>query len=221
MSLEKLPIIVSERDWRDLIGIQFALGGSNPAMGLNCYGLVREVYRGLQIELPEVQAVAADAATITECAGNDWTRLNEPKPYAVALIRSEGNGSKFHVGVVTPELTLLHSLPKKGVVVSPLRGYAHATLGFYWYTPGEGEALPAADGTAGRMIGIIVLAALTIATAGGTSGALAASGGVWATAAGGASTWALAAGGAAAAMVAMAGNMIINAELPSKPVLEV
>lgn len=201
------PVIVSERDWRDLIGIQFALGGSNPALGLNCYGLVREVYRGLQIELPERQETALDGELAREAAGNDWTRLDEPQPYAVALIRSTGNLSRYHLAVVTPELTLLHSLPKKGVVVSPVSDYSPQITGFFRYAPGKGEPLPVADGNVGRMIGVLLIAV----AAAYTGGAAAAAFGGMETAAG------AIAGGIAAAVVSVAGNMIINAVAPIKP----
>ncbi len=199
------PVIVSNRDWQDLIGIQFALGGSDPQTGLNCYGLVREIYRGLQIELPEHQETALDADLAVEAAGNDWTLLEQPQPYAVALIRSEGTASMFHLAIVTPELTLLHALPKKGVVVSDVSAYADRIIGIYRYTPGEGQRLPLADGDVGRIIGAVLLAAATIYTGGAVGAAL--GGGFWGTL-----------GGAAAAMaVSVAGNMILNAIAPIKP----
>lgn len=193
------PVIVSNRDWQDLIGIQFALGGSNPVTGLNCYGLVREIYRGLQIELPEHQETTLDTATVKEGAGNDWTLLDEPAPFAVALIRSEGNASVFHLAIVTPELTLLHALPKKGVVVSPVEKYSGRIIGFYRYTPGLGQRLPLADGDAGRIIGTILIVAATIYT-GGAAGA----------------AYGAFVGAMAGAVVSIGGNMILNAIAPIK-----
>jgi hypothetical protein len=195
------PVIVSNKDWQDLIGIQFALGGSNPKTGLNCYGLVREVYKGLQIELPEHQETALDAGLAVTAAGNDWTQLDEPRPFAVALIRSEGTASMYHLAIVTPELKLLHSLPKKGVIVSDISGYAPRILGFYAYTPGEGERLPFADGDVGRMIGTLAIVAATIYT-GGAVGAIFESGFI---------------GAMAAAAVSVGGNMILNVIAPIQP----
>lgn len=200
----KKPVIVTSRDWQDLIGIQFALGGSDPASGLNCYGLVREVYKGLQIELPARQETSLDAETAIEAAGNDWTPIAAPQPFAVALIRSEGNSSTYHLGIVTPEMTLLHSMPRKGVIVSRLDDYSSRIIGFYCYTPGEGERLPLADGTAGRIIGTILIVAATIYT----GGAAAAAFGGWSTGLG------AFAGAVAGMAVSMAGNMILNAIAP-------
>ena len=207
---EKTPVIVSSTDWQNLIGIQFALGGSDPAIGLNCYGLVREVYRGLQIELPEHQETALDGSLVTEAAGADWTRIDTPTPYAVALIRSTGNLSRFHLAVVTPELSLLHALPKKGVVVSPVELYEGNILGFYRYTPGCGERFPVSDGNVGRLIGgiLIAVAAIAAATATGGMSIFAAEGML--------AGWGGVAGALAGAAVSLAGNMILNAVAPIK-----
>lgn len=202
--MKNQPLIVSPKDWQDLIGIQFALGGADPALGLNCYGLVREVYKLLQVELPERQETALDAATAQAAAGNDWSLLDEPRPYTVALIRSEGNQSEFHLGIVTPELTLLHALPKKGVVVSPLSAYRARTVGYYRYTPGAGEALPLADGSAGRFIGALLVTVAAVAATwyvGGAGGL--AMGPTW--------------GAAAGMATSMVGNMVVNAIAPLKP----
>lgn len=195
-----VPVIVSNSEWQDLIGIQYALGGSDPKLGLSCYGLVRQVYQGLQIALPEYQQPALDAGLAVEAAGNDWTRLDAPQPFAVTLIRSEGNASEFHLAIVTPELTLLHSLPKKGVVVSSINKYADRIIGFYRYTPGQGERLPLADGDAGRVIGMIALTVATIYTGGAVGAAY---GAFW--------------GAMAATAVSIGGNMILNLVAPIKP----
>jgi len=206
--MSKKPVITCTRDWQDLIGIQFALGGSDPAIGLNCYGLVREVYMGLQIELPERQETALGAATAVEAAGNDWTLLEEPQPFAVTLIRSHGHASRFHLAIVTPDLALLHALPKKGVVVSRIEDYTPQIIGFYCYTPGEGEPLPVADGNVGRIIGAIVVTIVSVVASVYSYGL----------AGGAAAGWTAAAWGAVAGTaVSMAGNLILNAVAPLKP----
>ena len=202
------PIVVSNKDWQDLIGIQFALGGSDTRTGLNCYGLVREVYKGLQIELPIHLEESLDSELAVEAAGNDWVQLDEPQPFAVALIKSEGTASMFHLAIVTPEMTLLHSLPNKGVIVSQMSGYRSRILGFYRYAPGLGLPLPYADGSAGRLIGAIVITIVAIAAAAYTGGAsLEALGPVWSAVA----------GGMVGAAVSIGGNMILNMIAPIKP----
>jgi hypothetical protein len=203
------PLITSD-DWQQLIGVQFALGGSDIKTGLNCYGLVRQVYRTLQIELPEQQLTEIDACSLVEAAGFDWSPLTEPKPFCIALIRSEGVEHTFHLAIVTPEQTLLHALPKKGVVVSPISGYASRTLGFYAYTPGQGERLPLCDGDVGRLIGTVAIMAASIGLAlytGGTSTVLGFQG----------LGWGMFAGAMVGVGVSMAGNMIMNALMPMNP----
>lgn len=206
------PVIVSNKDWQDLIGIQFALGGSNPKVGLNCYGLVREVYKNLNIELPEYQETALDAQTLTNAAGRDWIKLDSPKPYSVALIRSEGLASSFHLAIVTPEITLLHALPKKGVVVSPIEKYEARIIGFYVYDKDNGEALPIAEGDVGRIIGMLAIVALSIAMpAIAGAGFLGYNSIALAIALGGT------AGAMASAAVMIAGTLILNAVAPMMP----
>jgi hypothetical protein len=175
MTKNKRIIAVDYRDWQNLIGVQFALGGSQtPATGLNCYGLVREVYSLLSMELPARPETAIDAAAL-ESEALDWTETDKPAAWCVALYRSRplpsdtAGGDRYHVGIVTSELTLLHSLPRKGVVVSPLERYRDDLVGYYLYTPGAGTMrLPHADGAVGKIVGgvlLMVVAAVMMVTA--------------------------------------------------------
>lgn len=208
MNKETRPTVVSDKDWQDLIGIQFALSGQDRRIGLNCYGLVREVYKGLQIELPAEQLSELNAEKLDEKAGMDWTPIETPVPYAVALIRSTQGDDLYHLAIVTPELTLLHALPKKGVVVSPIERYRERLVGFYRYTPGQGQRLPVTNGDVGRIIGAVLITVVAVVATVLTYGA----------AGGAAAGWTAAAWGAlAGAAVSMAGNMIMNAVAPIKP----
>ena len=69
------PIAATPHDWQNLIGIQYGLNGK-PAT-LNCYGLVREVYKGLQIELPARDIETLNDAVIAE-EDRNWERIDEP-----------------------------------------------------------------------------------------------------------------------------------------------
>lgn len=209
--MKNAPVITSHKDWQDLIGIQYALTGGAKS-GLTCYGLVREVYQLLNIQLPERQETSADGAAVAEGAGNDWTQLDEPIPYAVALIRAEGNVSAFHLAIVTPELTLLHSIPRKGVIVSPIRAYKDRVVGFYQHTPGCGQPLPLAEGDVGRILGTIAIIALAIAVP-----ELAGMGMFGYSSAAGAVAMGGFAGAMASAVVMIGGTMILNAIAPIKP----
>ncbi len=210
--MKNAPVITSHKDWQDLIGIKYALTGDTKSVGLTCYGLVREVYQLLNIQLPEHQETSADGATVTEGAGNDWTQLDEPVPYAVALIRAEGNVSAFHLAIVTPGLTLLHSIPRKGVIVSPVRAYRERIVGFYRHTPGCGQRLPLADGDVGRMLGMVAILVASIAMpALANAGFLGESSLALGIAQGGF------VGAMASAAVMVGGSMIMNAIAPMNP----
>jgi hypothetical protein len=174
MSELKHPLVVCNKDWQDLIGIQFALNGQDRNLGLNCYGLVREVYKMLSIDLPERGETIITNETV-ETESRDWVQLEQPEPYCVVLLRSHAlpgqdkTKQHYHVGVVTPEMTLLHVLYKKGVVVSKLDKYTPYIVGYYKYEKDGGACIPHANGAIGRIIGSILIA-IVASWAGGAIG---------------------------------------------------
>ncbi|GAB6270511.1 MAG: hypothetical protein STSR0003_03510 [Smithella sp.] len=190
-------------EWKDLIGIQYSLRGEKEPLGLNCYGLVREVYDRLLIELPSREEGCIDDEIIAT-EGQNWIKIDRPRPYAVALLKMPSGN--YHLGVVTPEMSLLHALPHKGVILSRLSRYEAFIVGYYSYKPGGGEALPnASGGNVGRTIGSLIVTVVAIVASVYTYGL-----------AGGASAgWVAAAWGAAAgATVTLVGNMVVNALCP-------
>ena len=189
-------------EWKDLIGIQYTLRGGKEPLRLNCYGVVREVYSRLSIELPPRDEDAIDESLIAS-EGKNWVKLARPQPYAVSLLQMPSGN--YHLGIVTPEMKLLHSLPHKGVVLSRLARYDAFIVGYYAYKPDGGEFLPPGDGGGiGRIIGQILVMVATIATAIYAPQFLPAMGKT-ATA-----FWAA----MAAASVSIAGGMVVNALCP-------
>lgn len=164
MYKSNLPVKIAATpvEWRDLIGIQYAIRGDKMPLSLNCYGLVREVYDRLAIELPARGEDGIDGSIVAQ-EGYNWIRVSGPQPYAVALLKMPSGN--YHLGIVTPEMSLLHAMPNKGVVVSRLARYEAFIAGYYIYKPGGGEALPDADGgDTGRIIGAIIVTIATIVT---------------------------------------------------------
>lgn len=190
-------------EWKDLIGIQYSLRGEKEPLGLNCYGLVREVYDRLLIELPSREEGCIDDEIIAT-EGQNWIKIDRPRPYAVALLKMPSGN--YHLGVVTPEMSLLHALPHKGVILSRLSRYEAFIVGYYSYKPGGGEALPnASGGNVGRTIGALIVTVVAIVASVYTYGL----------ASGAAAGWVAAAWGAAAgAAVTLVGNMVVNALCP-------
>jgi len=198
-------IAATPTEWKDLIGIQYVLRGDKAPLGLNCYGLIREVYDRLHIELPSRTEDGIDE-TIVATEGRNWIKISGPQPYAVALLQMPSGN--YHLGIVTPEMTLLHAMPHKGVVVSRLSRYQSLIVGYYSYKFDGGEALPdAGNGNTGRLIGqllVVVAAAAATWYIGGT-GAIA---GINALGMG--SFY----GAMAGAAVMLVGNMVVNAICP-------
>lgn len=200
----KLPIAANDKDWQNLIGIQYALGGCDKQIGLSCYGLIREVYKCLNITMPVRNEGALTGAMIAQ-EGDNWIKIDEPVPYCVALMRTLKK-DEYHFGIVTPDMMLLHSRPATGVVCMPLRRYKHAIVGYYLYKQGGGQHLPDGQGggDTGRIIGQVVVTLATVATAIFMPELLPAWGPV--------ATGLITAGAAMA--VGLAGSMIVNALFP-------
>lgn len=196
----------SEDAWRNLIGIQFAIRGMDKSAGLNCYGLVREVYRLLRIELPARGEGTLDE-TLVATEGKNWKKVPDPVPYGVCLMRNEDGN--YHLGVITPEMEILHSRVGMGVVLSRMNRYADFIVGYYVYNPGGGEDLPEAGGdNPARTIGSLLVAIAATVAAVYTYGVMAPEAGA---------AWGAFFAGLAAAAVSTAGNMIVNAVFPLAP----
>jgi hypothetical protein len=200
-------IAETPQDWKNLVGTAYALGGQDRTVGLNCYGLVREVYKSLSVELP-LRSEIALTAELVQTEGKNWIKIPAPEPYAVALMRSvEG----LHLGVVTPDMQLLRCDTSKGVVVSPLKRYDHIILSYYRYRPGGEETLPVAGkGDVGRAIGGVLTAVAAFALAPMTMGGSLAG---WSALSG----WALAGAIGASMAITIAGSMVVDALFPLPP----
>lgn len=116
--------------------ISYVYGGRLPETGLDCWGLVRQVYADrYNVELPaypnEWFSLIHDVATCPESAG--WREVTEPQEGdAVAL----GKLKLHHVGVFlrSPLPSVLHTTEKTGVCVqqvSRLRLLGWANIKFY------------------------------------------------------------------------------------------
>ena len=202
MYKKRETIAETHKDWANLIGISYALGGQDRTIGLNCYGLVREVYKGINIVLPVRNEIALSAELVAT-EGANWEKILAPEPYAVALMKSSEG---LHLGVITPDMRLLRCDAHKGVVLSRLRKYEHVILAYYRYKVHGGEALPsAAGGDVGRTVGGLLTAVAAVVTTLLTGGAAAAA---WGPVAG------AIIGGMAGMAVSVVGSMVVDALFP-------
>lgn len=106
-------------DLNKYIGVPYLPGGRDPARGLDCYGLVRAVYRELGRELPDWQGDSEDLRAVT----NSLLHAVDAEEYAVPVERPENydfvlvkrRALPWHIGVYL-QGSVLHA--ERGVGVS-------------------------------------------------------------------------------------------------------
>ena len=110
-------------EYRDLIGIPFRLHGRSPQDGLDCYGLVMEIYRRMGIELQDYDYDDSPRNTGTdlfeEHKTNDFVEV-KGKPCEGDVIVL-GNGMGTHCGVFVRGGRVLHAKDNVGVVSESMR----------------------------------------------------------------------------------------------------
>lgn len=127
-----------------LVGIPWVNRGRDPAVGLDCWGLLRHVYATkLGILLPSFADEYEDAtdraetvAVMNRCAGADWVRVDIPKVGDGVRLRVDGDPS--HVAVYVGRGLILHAQAGTDSVIEELFGlrwnkriagiYRHAKL---------------------------------------------------------------------------------------------
>lgn len=114
------------RDFRDLIGVPFMWGGRNPALGLDCWGLVMEIQRRFGHEIPDVDIACAQALRIHRAAQAQIRALWQPVPAAapgvVAVMATDHAHPNViqHFGVCLDANNILHSQQDTGAVLDRL-----------------------------------------------------------------------------------------------------
>ena len=133
-------------EFSDLIGIPFVDGGRDPKSGLDCWGLVLEVFRRANKALPDYRIGCHDIDAIgTAVAGEQmlgrwrhWNAHDAPSPSVVA-IRFNSPLIINHTGVYIGGRKFLHTREATGVCVESIDSAAwrHRIEGFY--TPEMGR----------------------------------------------------------------------------------
>ena len=120
----------------DLIGLPFVDGGRGPD-GYDCWGLVREVYHRMGIDLQDYKMSCYDTAGFAGHVEEErpkWKRYepkDAPVPSVVAIRLSSPNIS--HVGVYIGEGKFLHTREKTGVCIERIDSpvWRHRIEGMY------------------------------------------------------------------------------------------
>lgn len=109
----KESLLVCESDLTplvaDLVGRPYSTTGVGPEGALSCWGLLREVYRRMGINLAE-HPYPAEAMQM--CAE---VPCNQPGNAVVFKI-----ADLPHVGVMVTRTKMIHSAPERGVTIEPL-----------------------------------------------------------------------------------------------------
>lgn len=104
--------------YNDLIGIPFLDGGRDPNNGLDCYGLVMEVYRRQSILLPEYYAPALDEVAVSseiDRARPAWQRVEGPPPPLAVMAIKFNSILCNHTGVYIGNGLFIHTRERIGV----------------------------------------------------------------------------------------------------------
>ena len=117
-----------------LIGVPFVDGGREVKTGLDCWGLVMEVYRRQGIELPDYTISAMSAKDIAKAMADNeksWKKLDAPKTPCLVVIRLAHAGWANHAGVYLGEDKFIHAYIKTGVCIDRVRHWRSRVVGFY------------------------------------------------------------------------------------------
>ena len=130
-------------DYTDLIGTKFVNRGRNVKEGLDCYGLVMEVYKRYDITIPEYNADFNDSRKISgiikqEAKKSCWQRADAtdlPVPCIVAIRFGVPKGIVNHTGVYIGNGKFIHTRENIGVCVDRINSLAWSRCieGFYKY----------------------------------------------------------------------------------------
>ena len=121
----------------NLIGIPFVSQGRSTTSGMDCWGLVMEVYRHYGVKLPDfsVDAFAFDKInelTGTEIATRAWEEIHEPETPSVVLMRIH---PKYitHAGVYIGGGKIIHTRKTVGAIITPTSTLRNQIVGYYRY----------------------------------------------------------------------------------------
>jgi cell wall-associated NlpC family hydrolase len=125
----------------DLIGVPFVNRGRDAKSGLDCYGLVKEVYRRYGYNLPEYDTDFNDMERISglftgNTNGYPWREISEPKvPCLIGIRFGAPDGVVNHTAVYIGGDRFIHTRARIGVNIDRISSPAwrRVIVGFYEY----------------------------------------------------------------------------------------
>lgn len=130
-------------NYSDLIGVPFSNRGRNVTTGLDCYGLVMEIYKRFGITLPEFNADWDDSKKISaiinrESSKSAWQKVEPDSlsvPCVMAIRFGVPKGVINHTGVYIGNGKFIHIRERIGVCVDRINSLAWTKQieGYYKY----------------------------------------------------------------------------------------
>ena len=117
--------------WGKYIGIPFVDRGRNLG-GLDCWGLVREVYareRGILLPSWTEHNGFDSLKNMFATEIHRFRKLDAPEPFAIAIIST--SITYLHVGVMVDTVNMLHSLAGRDSCLEPVARFRYKLKGFY------------------------------------------------------------------------------------------
>ena len=122
----------------DLIGGKFVNGGRSTAKGLDCWGLVMEVFRRYGVKLPDFTVDAFACTAIDALAGEAvvsriWEEVYEPLDKDAPLVVLMRMHPKLitHAGVFVGGNCIIHTTAGTGIIRSRVNALKSHITGYY------------------------------------------------------------------------------------------
>lgn len=125
-------------DVKDLIGRKFVNGGRDVIKGLDCWGLVMEVFKRYGIEIPDFTVdafsyAAVDALTKKAKGSHLWEEVYTPWDKEAPLVVLMRMHPKLitHAGVFIGDNRIIHTMASTGTITSRMDVLANRITGYY------------------------------------------------------------------------------------------
>ena len=128
----------------DLVGRKFVEGGRSLDTGLDCWGLVMEVYKRYGVRIPDFVIDtfafrAVDALVGEEIETRRWEEVYTPADKDVPLVVLMRMHPVLitHAGVFIGHNKVIHTMKGTGVILSKASALQSRIAGYYRYVPGN------------------------------------------------------------------------------------
>jgi len=125
---------------RNLVGGQFVNGGRDIVTGMDCWGLVMEVYRRYGMDVPDFTVSAfsyetIDMLTMGAAISKTWDEVKWPVDADAPLVVMMRIHPKYvtHAGVFVGDNRVIHTMQATGVVLSNIGSLRSRITGYYRY----------------------------------------------------------------------------------------